>query len=111
MYSISHSEPGVNSARCPKCGRDHTASYRKCDRCRLVRRAGRAVKAATERGALARPTRCEGCGVPGPLDAAHVDYEPPYLNVRFLCRLCHVRFDRAHTVALGYSRAAKAMPK
>jgi len=46
-------------------------------------------------GLLQRPTRCEKCGASGRMiEAAHFDYDEP-LVVRWLCRSCHVRWDKS----------------
>jgi hypothetical protein len=52
------------------------------------------VSRAIKRGDLVRPDACEECGVTGQLiTAAHIDYAYP-LNVRWLCRSCHNRWDK-----------------
>jgi hypothetical protein len=47
---------------------------------------------AIKRGELQRADRCEACGVEGYTEAAHLDYSKP-LDVRWLCRRCHRRWD------------------
>lgn len=42
---------------------------------------------------MKRPNVCSECGAPGPVDAAHADYAKPLL-VRWLCRSCHVLWDK-----------------
>lgn len=43
---------------------------------------------------MARPTTCESCGTTGRrIEAAHYTYDEP-LRVRWLCRSCHVRWDK-----------------
>ncbi|GJQ27825.1 MAG: hypothetical protein HBSAPP02_28570 [Phycisphaerae bacterium] len=45
-------------------------------------------------GLIVRPTRCEGCGATDRrIEAAHFNYDEP-LRVRWLCRSCHVRWDK-----------------
>ena len=45
-------------------------------------------------GLMARPTTCESCGTTGRrIEAAHYTYDEP-LRVRWLCRSCHVRWDK-----------------
>jgi len=63
-------------------------------RFRLMWNAGNAVRAAIKRGALVKPDTCQECGGPGPIEAAHHDYSRP-LEVRWLCRFCHRRWDAA----------------
>ena len=57
-----------------------------------VQRARYAVRAAIKRGELVRPTSCEECGRESFIEAAHGDYSRP-LDVRWLCRTCHRRWD------------------
>ena len=46
-------------------------------------------------GNVTRPAACEECGATGrKIEAAHRDYSRP-LDVRWLCRPCHVRWDKA----------------
>lgn len=60
-----------------------------------ARRAHSAVARAIAAGKLVRATACEACGRDGcRIEAAHHDYATP-LRVRWLCRGCHVRWDRA----------------
>lgn len=52
------------------------------------------VRYHVKAGNLARPGACEACGTAsGRIEAAHFDYDQP-LRVRWLCRSCHVRWDR-----------------
>lgn len=64
------------------------------DRLRLMNEAGRKVQAALRGGVLVRPDTCEACGVQARIEAAHHDYAKP-LEVRWLCRSCHIKSDRA----------------
>ena len=62
-------------------------------RVQIIRRAGDYVRRALKRGALVRPSACENCGQTGvKIEAAHRDYSHP-LDVRWLCRPCHRRWD------------------
>jgi transcription elongation factor Elf1 len=61
---------------------------------RLCRRGNDAIYKAIKRGVLIRPTTCESCGIFGKIEAAHSDYSRP-IDVRWLCRSCHVRWDHA----------------
>lgn len=58
-----------------------------------ARRAQRRVAYAVEKGRLLRPSACEKCGTVGKIEAAHKDYTAP-LDVRWLCRSCHVLWDK-----------------
>ena len=59
-----------------------------------ARRAQNLVRRQLLAGLWTRPTTCEECGATGKLiEAAHYDYELP-LKVRWLCRSCHVRWDK-----------------
>lgn len=59
-----------------------------------ARRARSRVREAVLKGALVRPSACQQCGRPVRVEAAHEDYSRP-LDVRWLCRTCHVRWDHA----------------
>lgn len=61
---------------------------------RVVGRAHDTVRHAIKRGNLTRPETCEQCGLTGRIEAAHYDYSEP-LRVRWLCKSCHVLWDRA----------------
>jgi len=71
-------------------------------------RARRLVRAAVIAGELEPPEVCDSCGtVPGPtrdgrrpLDAHHDSYAlERLLDVRWLCRACHVRWHAVHGAA------------
>jgi hypothetical protein len=65
------------------------------ERRRLSTLAREQVRAAIKRGDLIRPDTCEECGTAGvTIEAAHADYSRP-LEVRWLCRPCHRRWDAA----------------
>lgn len=64
------------------------------DQARLLKRVHETVRQAIRRGTLVRPDRCERCGAVGWIEAAHIDYSQP-LDVRWLCRPCHRRWDHA----------------
>ena len=58
------------------------------------KKASMAVYYAIKRGALRRPRDCEECGeTGGRIEAAHADYALP-LDVRWLCRSCHTKWDQ-----------------
>jgi hypothetical protein len=64
------------------------------DRSLMSRRAAMAVCRAVKRGLLIRSDTCEQCGSVGrKIEAAHHDYSRP-LDVRWLCKPCHARWDR-----------------
>lgn len=44
-------------------------------------------------GNIQRPTKCEECAVSGFIEGAHKDYDRP-LDVRWLCRSCHRKWDK-----------------
>lgn len=77
--------------------------------------ANRAVAQAIRSGRLIRPSICESCGqTGGKIDAAHWNYREP-LAVRWLCKSCHSRWDRAVPKTLraehpGPSHTAEASP-
>lgn len=56
-------------------------------------RAYKKIAWAVHSGRLVRPNQCEQCGANKKrIEAAHYDYSKP-LEVRWLCRSCHVRWD------------------
>lgn len=59
-----------------------------------ARAAQAAVARAIRAGLLHRPAVCSECGFDGRIEAAHRDYDEP-LDVRWLCRSCHARWDWA----------------
>ena len=61
---------------------------------RKARTAQNLVRHQIAAGNLVRPMKCEECGAGGrKIEAAHYDYDQP-LYVRWLCRSCHVRWDK-----------------
>ena len=57
-------------------------------------RAYRSVQYHLGRGKLVKPDRCVHCQKIGRTEAAHLTYKRP-LDVLWLCRSCHVRWDHA----------------
>jgi hypothetical protein len=76
------------AARAVQWSRDHAEAAR------IISRAGNAVQRAMKRGTLVRPDACEECGRACKPQGAHSDYTRP-LDVRWLCRSCHSRWDMA----------------
>ena len=77
----------------------HKAYVKRPDVAALISEASRignparsAVYAAIKRGDLVRPSYCEECWSESFIEAAHHDYDKP-LDVRWLCRSCHRRWD------------------
>jgi len=56
--------------------------------------AQRLVRYHVQAGHIIRPNTCEQCGVVAKIEGAHFNYDEP-LRVRWLCRSCHVRWDKA----------------
>lgn len=73
---------------------------------RIVVNAGYAVREAVKAGRLVRPSTCEECSATDRrIDAAHHDYSQP-LDVRWLCKPCHGRWDRAEPKIMGQLAAS-----
>lgn len=58
-------------------------------------RAHGAVRDAIDAGELTRPDRCDECGMQREIVAHHDDYARP-LDVRWLCRRCHLAWHKAN---------------
>lgn len=82
---------------------NHTRwKHKNPERMRIIKTAGSAVHNAVKSGKLTRPERCEQCGIAGVrIEAAHIDYAQA-LNVRWLCRSCHVRFDKENAKSSAF---------
>lgn len=65
-----------------------------------AKRASCAVQRAIKKGLLNRPSVCEWCKQDAFCEAAHEDYSKP-LDVRWLCRRCHRRWDADVPKTLG----------
>jgi hypothetical protein len=91
---VSHLSTRYCSVAC-KC-----AGQRKSEpkpRQRPVKRARVAhsmIARAIKTGKIQRPQACSECGIVGRIEAAHRDYDVP-LEVRWLCRSCHAKWDWA----------------
>ena len=72
-----------------------------------VTRGSNAVHRALRSGALVRPGYCNACGIVCKPEAAHSDYQKP-LDVRWLCRSCHRRWDLEEPKSM-YSRTRRLM--
>lgn len=57
-------------------------------------RAQRRMAYLIKSGQVKRPGYCEECGNECRAEAAHYDYSEPE-RVRWLCRSCHVKWDKA----------------
>jgi hypothetical protein len=65
------------------------------------KRARVAVQNALRRGKLVRPTKCQDCGIECKPEASHGDYSKP-LDVKWLCRPCHILRDRVTHCPKGH---------
>lgn len=101
--------------KCQQCGQtfgplSHLSRKYCSQRCKIVaqttgrkkfrvatqkaRAAQRIIRYHLQAGHFIRPTTCESCGAEGrKIEAAHFDYDEP-LRVRWLCRSCHVKWDK-----------------
>lgn len=68
----------------------------------LLQKARNSVSRAVRSGKLAKATDCQHCGRSDVrITAAHRNYEPPYLDVLWLCWPCHMRWDHAEPKMFG----------
>jgi hypothetical protein len=67
------------------------------------------LRSALTGGKIARPDHCERCAGDGPLEAHHDDYLKP-LEVRWLCRGCHLQFHAEHPRPLSPDRRPRGRP-
>ena len=58
-------------------------------------RAQRILRYHIQTDHIVRPKACENCGFIGRIEGAHYNYQEP-LRVRWLCRSCHVKWDKAN---------------
>ena len=80
----------------PECGYAYRGTVPKKPRAKRTLEAQRAqsiIARLIATGKLARPTRCEACGIEGQIEAAHADYGKP-TAIRWLCIRCHRLWDR-----------------
>lgn len=87
----------------PETGRAYRAAYRASypEVVRLMHRVGASVRRAVANGRLVKPAECSECSTAGvEIQAAHSDYSKP-LDVRWLCRSCHTRWDHAEPKLMG----------
>lgn len=103
------------SAYCRSCKNEHQkarlARLREdpTEQFLIKRAAHRAVQRAMYAGTLVRPDACSACNQApqhGSLHAHHDDYARP-LEVRWLCRLCHIGAHRAPPLACVICGAAR----
>jgi hypothetical protein len=79
---------------------------------RKARSAQSLLRYHVQAGNIARPTKCEQCGIEGRrIEGAHYNYDEP-LRVRWLCVSCHRRWDarqpKGGTVAIDEKTLASA---
>lgn len=79
----------------PKCRVEAQATGRRRFRRTIskARSAQSLVRYHLQAGNLVKPGCCQECGASRKIEAAHYDYDQPLL-VRWLCRSCHVRWDK-----------------
>jgi hypothetical protein len=90
-------------AKYPKRVRASIEAYRArhVEELRIVAHAGVILREALKRGQITKPVMCEACGAGDRrIEAAHHDYSRP-LDVRWLCKPCHGRWDRAEPKIMG----------
>lgn len=93
-YCSSICQIGANTAR-------HSESRAKQHREREAERYRNGGKIRKQAQAIARrdgrpaPMFCEDCGVRPPIDRHHDDYTKP-LEIKWLCRQCHMKWHATH---------------
>jgi hypothetical protein len=98
----------ANSKRWYEANREKTYesvkawAERNLERVAIVNRASARVHHALRTGRMIRPDACSACGKRCKPDGAHGDYSKP-LEVRWLCRSCHQKWDRAEPKTLRAS--------
>ena len=91
-WKTSHPEDVKRLDALTRSGRNQDTK----DFTRLVCRVAAITRLAIRVGVLIRPESCSDCGREGVvIDAVHPDYELP-LEVVWLCRRCHHRWNLAH---------------
>jgi hypothetical protein len=80
-----------------RCAYDHapkTAAHKHV-RTKEAARAQRYLAYCIESGKIVKPSQCEKCASTSKrIEGAHFNYQEP-LRVRWLCRSCHVKWDKA----------------
>lgn len=90
---LSHLAQKFCSTAC-KVKSQTTGRRRLRETTRKARNAQNLVRYHVRQGNLIRPARCEECdAISRQIEAAHYDYDQP-LRVRWLCRSCHVKWDK-----------------
>jgi len=101
---VDHLNRKFCSYKC-KVTAQKTGRKRKYISSKKARAAQRRIAYALETGKIKKPTICEKCGTKNKkIEAAHYDYNKPML-VRWLCRSCHVKWDKHQPKDTGYSIA------
>jgi hypothetical protein len=73
------------------------------ERTKLIKICSQKVMRAVAKGELKKPGACQDCGRTGVfLEAAHYNYAKP-LEVRWLCRRCHRKWDAAQPKFIAVS--------
>lgn len=68
----------------------------------IARNAQSLIRYYINKGKIIRPDLCEFCRNHGRIEAAHKDYSKP-LDVFWLCRSCHIKYDKKNPKYATYS--------
>ena len=99
---IDHLNRKFCSYKC-KVAAQSTGRKRKYISTKKAINAQRKISYAIQKGIIKRASDCEECGAKNlKIEAAHFDYNKPML-VRWLCRSCHVKWDKKEPKDKGYS--------
>lgn len=70
---------------------------------RKARNAQSLLRYYIQKGKIIRPKKCEHCNCIGKkIEGAHINYDEP-LNVKWLCRSCHIKFDKKNPKNVTYA--------
>ncbi len=103
---VSHLKTRFCSRKCKHAGQKKLNKKPPVQATSLARAAQTRVARAIKAGILNRPESCSQCGRDGRIEAAHTDYKAA-LDIRWLCKSCHAKWDWAQPKGGTVSTAAR----